>query len=85
VASYEIEFKKSVSKDVRSIPSADLRRILSRIDALRDDPRPPGCVKLAGEEYYRIRQGDYRIVYAIEDGRLLVIVIRIGDRKEIYR
>lgn len=85
MARYEIEFKKSVDKDVRGIPAADLKRILLKLDSLRDDPRPPGCVKLAGEEYYRVRQGDYRIVYEIQDTRLVVIVIKVGHRRGVYR
>ncbi len=85
MARYEIEFKKSVDKDVRSIPTLDLKKILLRIDALRDEPRPPGSVKLAGEEFYRIRQGDYRIVYEIQDAKLLIMVIKIGHRREVYR
>lgn len=56
-----LEFKRSVAKDVAAIPKRDLQRIMERIEALRDDPRPPGCVKLSGQEYYRIRQGNYRI------------------------
>ncbi len=82
---YELVVRPSVQKDVQGIPSADLKRILSRIEALRDDPRPTGCVKLSGLEYYRIRQGNYRIVYEIQDTRLIVIVIKIGHRKEVYR
>jgi len=85
VARYEIEFKKSVDKDVRGIPASDLKKILLKIDSLRDNPRPPGSVKLAGEEYYRIRQGDYRIVYEIQDAKLVIVVIKIGHRREVHR
>jgi mRNA interferase RelE/StbE len=62
-----------------------VRRILGRIEALRDDPRPPGCQKLGGAELYRIRQGVHRIVYSIDDDRIVVEVIRIGHRREVYR
>ena len=85
MARYEIEFKQSVDKDVRGIPASDLRKILQRIDALRDEPRPPGSVKLAGEPYHRIRQGDYRIVYEIQDTKLVILVIKVGHRREVYR
>jgi len=85
VARYSLEFKRSVQKDVRAIPKRDLQRILGRIEALRDDPRPPGSVKLSGEEYYRIRQGDYRIVYEIIDDRLVVVIIAVGHRRDVYR
>ncbi len=61
------------------------RQILQKIDALRDDPRPPGSVKLAGEEHYRVRQGDYRIVYEIRETKLFITVIKIGHRREVYR
>ena len=86
MARYELRFKPSVAKDLRGIPKADVRRILARIEALRDDPRAPGCEKLAGnEELYRARQGTYRIVYAIHDERVVVEVIRAGRRGDVYR
>lgn len=62
------------------------RRITTALHALERDPRPPGCVKLqGGEELYRVRVGDYRIVYQIQDGVLVVLVVQIGHRREIYR
>ena len=82
---YNIYFKKSVEKDLRAIPKADLRRILSKISQLQDDPRPHGCEKLTGQERYRIRQDHYRIVYSIQDTELTVWVVKVGHRKEIYR
>jgi mRNA interferase RelE/StbE len=86
MARYELRVKPSVAKDLRSIPKADVRRILARMKALRDDPRAPGCEKLAGgDELYRVRQGTYRIVYAIHDQRVVVEVVRVGHRREVYR
>ena len=86
MARYELRVKPSVAKDLRGVPKADVRRILVRIEALRDDPRAPGCEKLAGEgELYRVRQGVYRIVYTIHDERVVVEVIRVGHRGEVYR
>lgn len=85
MAAYELLIRPSVKKDVKKIPADDLKKILDRIEALREDPRPPGSVKLSGMEYYRIRQGDYRIVYEIQDGRLIVIVIKVGHRRDLYR
>ena len=85
MASYEIVFKKSVAKDLRAMPRQDVRRILSRIRELAEDPRPPGCEKLSGRELYRIRQGVYRIVYAIADTHLIVEVIKVAHRREAYR
>jgi mRNA interferase RelE/StbE len=86
MARYELRVKSSVAKDLRGVPKADVRRILDRIEALRDDPRAPGCEKLAGAgELYRVRQGVYRIVYTIHDERVVVEVIRVGHRSEVYR
>jgi len=85
VGRYSLEFKRSVARDVEAIPKRDLQRIMDRIEALRDDPRPLGCVKLSGQEYYRIRQGNYRIVYEIVDARLVVVVIAVGHRRDVYR
>jgi mRNA interferase RelE/StbE len=85
VAAYELLLRPSVEKDLKKIPAADLRRILVRIEALREDHRPPGSVKLSGEEYYRVRQGDYRIVYEILDDKLIVTVVKVGHRRDIYR
>jgi mRNA interferase RelE/StbE len=65
MASYELVFKKSVAKDLRAFPAADVERILERVRALALDPRPPGCEELSGRERYRVRQGAYRIVYEI--------------------
>ena len=85
MASYELVFKKSVAKDLRAFPKADIKRIMQRIRSLADDPRPPGSEKLSGQERYRVRQGAYRIVYEIEDHRLLVVVVRVGHRRDVYR
>jgi mRNA interferase RelE/StbE len=64
----------------------DRQRIVARIRVLSSDPRPPGCEKLAGRtDRYRVRQGRYRIVYAIDDAQNVVTVFRVGDRKEVYR
>jgi mRNA interferase RelE/StbE len=85
MASYELVFKKSVAKDLRALPKADVKRILQRMRLLADDPRPPGCEKLSGLERYRVRQGLYRIVYEIDDYVLTVLVVKIAHRREVYR
>lgn len=85
MARYKLEFKKSVSKDLRSLPKQDVRRILRRIDQLSDDPRGAGCKKLAGREYYRVRLGSYRILYEIFDNQLIIHVIKVGRRSAVYR
>jgi mRNA interferase RelE/StbE len=77
VAKYELVIRPSVSKDTKDIPSSDLKKILHKIKALCDDPRPPGSVKLSGMEYYRVRQGDYRIIYEIENERLIVVIVKV--------
>lgn len=84
MAKYKIEFKPSVWKDLDNVPKTDRRRILKRIQTLTVDPRPAGCQKLSGQERYRVRQGDYRIIYSIEDDRLIVVVVKVGNRREVY-
>ncbi len=85
MARFKLTVKKSVAKDLRSIPKKDVFRILERMEALREEPRPEGCEKLTGQERYRVRQGVYRIVYEILDGELIVTVVKVGHRKQVYR
>ena len=85
MAEYSVHFRASVEKDFRTIPRADLKKILRRIESLRVNPRPQGYEKLTGEERYRIRQGRYRIVYSIQDWELTVWIVRVGHRKDVYR
>lgn len=86
MARYKLRIKKSAAKELESISrKADRQRIASRIQSLAENPRPQGCKKLSGSERYRIRQGAYRIIYAIEDQELIVYVVKIGDRKSVYR
>lgn len=82
----ELRVKPSVSKDLRGIPKAEVRRILVRMEALRDDPRAAGCEKLAGgTQRYRVRQGVDRIAYTIGDQQVIVEVVRVGHRGEVHR
>ncbi len=85
MAKYKLVFKKSVSKDFRDLPKRDVARILACVGALAEDPRPPGCEKLSGQERFRVRQSDYRIIYEIQDDVLTVIVVKVGHRREVYR
>ncbi len=85
MANYKLVFKKSVSKDFRPIPNKDVTRILQRIEELQEDPRPIGSEKLSGQERYRIRQGVYRIIYEVVDELLIVIVVKVGHRKHVYK
>ena len=85
MASYKLEFKQSVARDLRRIPEPGLARIPARIDALAGQPRPPGCEKLSEQERYRIRQGRYRILYEIRDATLVVTVVKAGNSGDSNR
>lgn len=85
MAKYKITFKRSVSKDLKSVPKSDIKKILLKIDNLALDPRREGAIKLSGQEMYRIRQGLYRIIYEIKVSELVVQVIKIGHRSDIYK
>lgn len=85
MARYEVTYLPSVAKDLKGLPKADVLRLLAKAETLRDDPRPPGSQKLAGEENYRIRQGDYRLLYSIDDEKIIVQVVKVGHRKDVYR
>jgi len=85
MARYELRFKPSVAKDLRDVPPADVRRILARIETLRDDPRPPASEKLSAQERYRLRQGHYRILYTVSDAEVVVEVVKVGHRRDVYR
>ncbi len=83
--SYTIIYAEHVAKDLRRIDTSWRRRIRTAIEALAHDPRPAGCRPLVGYPgYWRIRVGDYRIIYTVEDHRLVVIVLRVAHRREIY-
>ncbi len=83
--SYHIEYDSGVLKSLSRTPRGMQSRIVSRIGSLSSNPRPPGCIKLAGQNAYRIRIGDYCVIYTIHDDRLLILVIEIGHRGDIYR
>ena len=83
--SYSLVVKKSAERELRAIPKADLRRITERLRGLRTNPRPPGCEKLSGHDQFRIRQGDYRVVYAIDDDAQVVTLVKVGHRRDVYR
>jgi mRNA interferase RelE/StbE len=85
MAVYKIFFRRSVLKDLAKIPKKELQRIIKKIEKLAHDPRPKGCEKISGQERFRIRQGNYRIIYSIQDDELTIWVVKIGHRREIYR
>ena len=83
---YRVLIKPSAVKELENIPGKkDRQRIVERISALADDPRPHGSQKLSGKDRFRLRQGAYRIIYAIEEDALVVYVVKIGHRKDVYR
>lgn len=85
MSSYEIEFEPKVLKRLAKIPQPDRGRIVARIEALAVDPRPAGAVKLVGElDTWRVRQGNYRIIYRIEDEVRIVVIARVAPRGEVY-
>jgi mRNA interferase RelE/StbE len=85
VASYSLLIKPSALKELEVISPKDRRRIITRIEGLSADPRPHGCEKLSGLEQYRVRQGDYRLIYSVDDEARTVVIVRIGHRRDVYR
>jgi mRNA interferase RelE/StbE len=85
MARYEIVLRKSVSKDLEPIPKRDVQRIIADIAELAINPRPPQSRKLSGSEKYRLRCGAYRVLYEIQDAVLIVCVVKVGHRREVYR
>ena len=83
---YQVEFSRTAAKELAALPRRAQERIIRRVTALGDDPRPHGVAKLEGQpDLYRIRVGSYRVVYSIVDERLIVTVVRVADRKDVYR
>ena len=82
MAEYKIYFKRSAVKDLDTILKKDLQRIIDRIDLIKKDPRPPGCEKLSGQERCRVRQGNYRIAYSIQDNQFIIQVVKARHRSD---
>jgi mRNA interferase RelE/StbE len=85
VANYKVEIKRSAAKELEQLPPKDRARVVTRIQSLATDPRPPGAEKLSGQERYRVRQGNYRILYEIHDDLVVVVVVKIAHRRDVYR
>ena len=85
MANYKIYFRKSAAKELGKIPNPEVQKVIQRIESLAIDPRSIGCEKLTGKEFYRIRKGNYRIIYSIQDDELTIWVVKIGHRKNIYK
>ena len=86
VVPYTIQFKPLALRQLEKLPREAQKRLSAKIEVLRDDPFPPGCKKMAGiPDVWRIRAGDYRVVYQVHRGVLLVLVLTVGHRREVYR
>jgi mRNA interferase RelE/StbE len=77
--------KRSAEKELRTVPKTDLPKVIERIQGLATNPRPLGCQKLSEQSQYRIRQGDYRVLYAIDDTDRVIEIVKVGHRREVYR
>ena len=83
---YSVLLSPPAERQLRSFAPAIQKRLVKRMKSLQNDPRPSGVTKLAGEDnLYRIREGDYRLIYTVQDKELIVLVVKIGDRKKVYR
>ena len=82
--SYNLLIRRSAAKEIEALPPKDRRRVVEKIQALADNPRPPGCEKLSGADKYRLRQGDYRILYEIADRDLIITVVKVTHRRDVY-
>ena len=83
---YDLRIKPSAVKEIETISRrADRRRVVRKIQSLAEDARPPGCTRLSGREEYRIRQGAYRIIYSVDDEERVVLIVKVGHRKDVYR
>ena len=86
MAKYKIFIKTSAAKEIERISNRkDRRRVVARIQSLADDPHPPGCENLSQQDRYRVRQGVYRIIYSVHDDKLVIHIVKVGHRKDIYR
>ena len=85
MASYSLLIKPSAIKELEALPTKDRRKIITRIEGLASEPRPHACEKLSGLDQYRVRQGDYRVVYSVDDDVKVVLVVKVGHRRDVYR
>lgn len=85
MAKYKVEIRRSAAREIKKLPADAARKVMEQMAVLADNPRPPGALKLSGDEKYRLRAGIYRILYSIVDNILTVYVVKVGHRREVYR
>ena len=86
MANYDIHIAKSVLKSLKALPTSDVKKIVAAIQSLALDPFPDGCRKLSGERStYRVRQGNYRVIYEIDGRKLRILILKVGHRKDVYK
>ncbi len=85
MANYRLQIKPSAAKEIETIPLKDRKRLVTKIRGLAEEPRPPGCEKLSGQEKFRLRQGHYRVLYSVDDTEALVVIVKVGHRRDVYR
>ncbi len=85
MANYRLLIKPSAVKELEAIPAKDRRRLVTRLEGLATNPHPSGSEKLAGHDLYRVRQGNYRVPYSVHTRELVILVIKVGHRREVYR
>ena len=85
MAKYKIEIKKTAANEIKKLFAKDINRVIKLIDEFVGNPRLEGCLKLSNNEKYRIRFGVYRLLYEIYDDQLLIIVVKVAHRKDVYR
>ena len=85
MANYDLRIKPSAAKELEALQTKDRRRIVSKIQNLAAEPRPQGCEKLTGQDRFRLRQGNLRILFEVDDGQQMVTVVKIAHRREVYR
>jgi mRNA interferase RelE/StbE len=83
--SYIVSLTPRAERALKKLPAAVSRRLVAQMEVLETDPRPNGATKLTDTDLYRIRDGDYRIIYTIDDGKLMVLVVHLGNRRDVYR
>ncbi len=85
MANYRLQIKPSAAKEIEALPLKDRKRLVTKIRGLAKEPRPPGCEKLSGQEKFRLRQGQYRVLYSVDDSDRVVVIVKVGHRRDVYR